>query len=67
MKKKASKKQRKPKTVPLGKLKPLTEEELDEMAIVTPEDIERAFAFADKYATKRGKELLNATKRDTDG
>ena len=56
-----TKKQTKKKKVPLGEAIQSTDEELDMLAIVTPEDIERAKQFAAKYASDLGKELLLGT------
>lgn len=57
------KKKSKPaKKVPLGKPEPLTDEQLDAMAIVTPEDIERAKAWSMQFASPLGKALLSAEK-----
>lgn len=51
----------KPK-VPLGKPLPLTDEDLDRLSQVTPEDIEKAKSFWNEAASPKYKELLNAKK-----
>ena len=56
----------KKKRVPRGKPKPFTDEELDDLAEITPADIERAKSFASKYAGKKGRDLLNTKKQKPD-
>jgi hypothetical protein len=51
----------KPK-VPLGKPLPLTDEDLDKLSQVTPEDIEKAKSFWQENASAKYKDLLNAKK-----
>lgn len=57
---------RKPKakgaTVPIGKPLDTPDEELDLLALVTPEDVADAQATANQRMTKRGKELMAAQK-----
>ncbi len=48
------------KRVPLGKPLELTDEQLDEMAQITPTDIEKAKAFWRNNAPDESKTLLDA-------
>ena len=52
------------KTVPLGAPLDTTEEELDMMALVTPQDIEDAKATAAQRMTPRGRALLDTDRTD---
>ncbi len=52
------------KRVPLGKPLKHTEKELDELAAVTPADIEAAKVFWRKHAPKKQKALLDAEPTD---
>lgn len=49
-----------PKKVPLGKPLELTDEQLDQLAEVTPTDIEKAKVFWRTHAPKEFKTLLDA-------
>jgi hypothetical protein len=46
-------------TVPLGKPLQLTDAELDALAVITPEDIQRAKALWSQAAPEQFKDLLN--------
>jgi len=48
----------------LGELPPLTDEQLEALAAVTPQDIEAAAALWRATAPKRYKKLLDATEKD---
>ena len=50
------------KTIPLGAALDTPDEDLDLMALVTPEDIEAAKADAERRMGKRGRALLNAAR-----
>lgn len=52
------------KRKPLGKLPPLTNEQLDQMAEVKPEDIEAAAALWRASVKPRYKALLDAMEQD---
>ena len=52
------------KTVPLGAPLDTTDEELDMMALITPQDIEDAKATAAQRMTPRGRALLETDKTD---
>jgi len=54
------------KRVPLGKPLQLTDEQLDQLSIVTPEDIEKAKAFWRNNAPAEFKTLLDAQTIDED-
>ena len=54
--------QRRKTAVPLGKPLDTPDEELDLMALITPEDIEAARADAERRMTRRGRALLNAAR-----
>lgn len=55
-------KEQKPKRVPLGKsrMARMTDEELDELAEITPEDIERATEWTKRHGSERLRGLLDA-------
>lgn len=55
------------KTIPLGAALDTPDEELDLMALITPEDIEAARADAERRMTRRGRALLNAARVEADG
>lgn len=55
------------KTIPLGAALDTPDEDLDLMALVTPEDIEAAKADARARMGKRGRALLNAARVEVDG
>lgn len=49
-----------PKKVPLGKPLDLTDEQLDQLAEVTPADIEKAKVFWRTHAPEKFRDLLDA-------
>ena len=57
-----------PKRVPLGKsrMARMSEEELDQLAEITPEDIERATAWTARHGSARLRGLLNAEEEPPD-
>jgi hypothetical protein len=52
------------KKIALGKPLAATSEELDMLALVTPEDIADARAVANQRMTPRGRALMEATRTD---
>lgn len=54
--------QPKTKRKPLGKPLPLSDQDLDMAALVTPQDIEQAKAHAAQFGTARFNALLNAAR-----
>jgi len=56
-----------PKPVPLGKPLELTDDQLDELATVTPVDIEKAKALWHNTAPKEFETLLDAQTVDEQG
>ena len=56
-----------PPKIPLGKPLQLTDEELDAMAEITPEDIEKTKKLWRKVAPDKYKDLLDATPVEDNG
>ena len=57
---------KKTRKIPLGKLPAMTDDNLDELAFISPADIVKAQQFGAKYAGRLGRDLLNAEKVDNE-